>query len=40
MTTKQQVKQATRTAKSAKRGLQRRKYTVRSAFRFYKPHTL
>lgn len=41
MTTKpQQIKQAAKTAKSAKKGVQRRKYTVRNALRFYKPHTL
>ena len=41
MTTKQQqVKQAAKTAKNAKKGVQRRKYQVRTALRFYKPHTL
>ncbi len=41
MTTKQQqLKQAAKTSKSTKKGLQRRKYKVRSALRFYKPHTL
>ena len=41
MTTKpQQVKQATKTAKSTKKGIQRRKYRVRTSLRFYKPHTL
>lgn len=41
MTTKQQqVKQAAKTAKSTKKGVQRRKYHVRTALRFYKPHTL
>jgi large subunit ribosomal protein L23Ae len=41
MTTKQQqVKQASKTAKAAKKGTLRRKYTVRSSLRFYKPHTL
>ena len=41
MTTKQQqVKQAAKTAKNAKKRVQRRKYQVRTALRFYKPHTL
>ena len=41
MTTKQQqVKQAAKTAKSTKKGVQRRKYQVRTSLRFYKPHTL
>jgi large subunit ribosomal protein L23Ae len=41
MTTKQQqVKQAAKTAKSTRKGVQRRKYRVRTALRFYKPHTL
>lgn len=39
-TKQQQVKQASKVAKSTKKGIQRRKYTVRSALRFYKPHTL
>ena len=41
MTTKgQQVKQATKTAKASKKGIQRRKYRIRYNLRFYKPHTL
>jgi len=41
MTTKQQqVKQAGKAAKSTKKGIQRRKYRVRTSLRFYKPHTL
>lgn len=39
-TRQQQVKQAAKTAKAAKKGIQRRKYRVRNALRFYKPHTL
>lgn len=41
MTTKgQQVKQAAKTAKASKKGIQRRKYRIRYNLRFYKPHTL
>ena len=41
MTTKApQVTKAAKTAKAAKKGVQRRKYKVRSSLRFYKPHTL
>jgi large subunit ribosomal protein L23Ae len=41
MTTKpQQVKQAVKTAKAAKKGILRRKYRVRTTLRFYKPNTL
>jgi large subunit ribosomal protein L23Ae len=41
MTTKQQqVKQASKTAKSAKKGALRRKYSVRTSLRFFKPSTL
>ncbi len=41
MTTKPaQVKQASKTAKAAKKGIQRRKYRVRTNLRFYKPRTL
>jgi large subunit ribosomal protein L23Ae len=41
MTTKApQVTKAAKTAKAAKKGVQRRKYKVRSSLRFYKPNTL
>ena len=41
MTTKgQQIKTASKTAKASKKGVQRRKYRVRTNLRFYKPHTL
>ena len=41
MTTKaQQVNKASKTAKAAKKGAQRRKYKVRYNLRFFKPHTL
>jgi hypothetical protein len=41
MTTKApQVGKAAKTAKAAKKGVQRRKYRVRTSLRFYKPHTL
>lgn len=41
MTTKpQQVNKAAKVAKAAKKGVQRRKYRVRTNLRFYKPHTL
>lgn len=36
----QQVKNAAKTAKASKKGIQRRKYRVRTNLRFYKPHTL
>ena len=38
MTTK--APQVTKAAKTAKKGVQRRKYKVRSSLRFYKPNTL
>ena len=41
MTSKnQQVKQAGKTAKSVKKGVIKRKYTVRSKLRFFRPRTL
>ena len=41
MSTKvQQVKKATNASKSAKKGIQRRKYQIRTNLRFYKPRTL
>jgi large subunit ribosomal protein L23Ae len=41
MTTKApQVAKAAKTAKAAKKGVQRRKYKVRTSLRFYKPNTL
>lgn len=41
MTTKpQQTKQAVKVSKAAKKGVQRRKYRVRTNLRFFKPHTL
>lgn len=39
-TKQQQVKQANKTAKASKKGIQRRKYRVRTSLRFYKPNTL
>ena len=41
MTSKnQQVKQAGKTAKSVKKGVIKRKYTIRSKLRFFRPRTL
>ena len=41
MTTKpQQIKKANNASKSARKGVQRRKFRVRTNLRFYKPHTL
>ena len=36
----QQISKAQKTSKSAKKGVQRRKYRIRTDLRFYKPHTL
>ena len=41
MSTKpQQVKKANQTSKTAKKGILRRKYQIRTNLRFYKPKTL
>ena len=36
----QQIKKANNASKSAKKGVQRRKYQIRTNLRFYKPRTL
>ena len=36
----QQIKQTSKAAKSAKKGVIKRKYTIRSKLRFFKPRTL